>query len=183
MDKHPEGGAGAAIPHDSAHLHVSGEALYTDDIAEVRGTLHAAIGTSERAHARIKSIDLTKVRSAPGVVAVLTAKDVPGKNDYGPVIADDPIFATTLVQYVGQSIFAVAARTVNQARRAARLAVIEYEDLKPILTAEAAVRAQSFVLPTERMQRGDPVAAVARAPHKLSGRIQIGGGNSSISRK
>src|SRR5712672_281188 len=107
MDKHPAGGAGAALPHDSA---------------EVRGTLHAALGLSERAHARIKSIDLTKVLAAPGVVAVLTAKDVPGKNDYGPVIADDPIFATTLVQYVGQSIFAVAARTVNQARRAARLA-------------------------------------------------------------
>ena len=110
------------IPHDSAHLHVSGEALYIDDIPEVRGTLHAAIGLSERAHARIKSIDLAKVRAAPGVVAVLTAKDVPGKNDYGPVVADDPIFATTLVQYVGQSIFAVAARTVDEARarRAAR---------------------------------------------------------------
>ena len=175
MDKHPAGGAGAAIPHDSAHLHVSGEALYTDDIAEVRGTLHAAIGLSERAHARIKSIDLAKVRAAPGVVAVLAAKDVPGKNDYGPVIADDPIFATTLVQYVGQSIFAVAAHTVSQARRAARPAVIEYEDLKPIVTAEAAVRAQSFVLPTERMQRGDPAAAIARAPHRLSGRIHIGG--------
>jgi len=175
MDKHPAGGAGAPIPHDSAHLHVSGEALYTDDIAEVRGTLHAAIGMSERAHARIKSIDLAKVLAAPGVVAVLTAKDVPGKNDYGPVVADDPIFATTLVQYVGQSIFAVAARTVDQARRAARLAVVEYEDLKPILTAEAAVRAHSFVLPTERMQRGDPAAAIASAPHRLSGRIHIGG--------
>src|SRR5512132_1934078 len=104
MDKIFAGGAGAPIPHDSAHLHVSGEALYTDDIAEVRGTVHAAIGLSERAHARIKSIDLTKVLAAPGVVAVLTAKDVPGKNDYGPVIADDPIFATMLVQYVGQSI-------------------------------------------------------------------------------
>jgi CO/xanthine dehydrogenase Mo-binding subunit len=79
---------GAPLPHDSAHLHVTGEALYTDDIPEVRGTLHAAIGMSERAHARIKSIDLTKVRAAPGVVAVLTAKDVPGKNDYGPVVAD-----------------------------------------------------------------------------------------------
>ncbi len=175
MERHPAGRAGAPIPHDSAHLHVSGEALYTDDIPEIRGTLHAAIGLSERAHARIKSIDLTKVRAAPGVVATLTAKDVPGKNDYGPVIADDPIFATTLVQYFGQSIFAVAARTVGEARRAARLAIIEYEDLKPILTAEAAVRAQSFVLPTERMQRGNPAAAIATAPHRLSGRIHIGG--------
>src|SRR6266550_5514068 len=116
-----KGGVGAAIPHDSGHLHVSGEATYTDDIPEVRGTLYAAIGMSERAHARIKAIDLAKVRAAPGVVAVITARDIPGKNDYGPVVADDPIFATTLVQYHGQSLFAVAATTVAEARRAARL--------------------------------------------------------------
>jgi len=175
VDERVKGGVGAAIPHDSGHLHVSGEAIYTDDIAEARGTLYAAIGMSERAHARLKSVDLTKVRAAPGVVAVITAKDIPGKNDYGPVIADDPIFATALVQYHGQSLFAVAARTMEQARRAARLAVIEYEDLKPNLTAEAALRDQSFVLPTERLVRGNPRAAIASAPHRLSGKIRIGG--------
>src|SRR5881394_3718614 len=88
-----KGGVGAAIPHDSGHLHVSGEATYTDDIPEVRGTLYAAIGMSERSHARIKAIDLAKVRAAPGVVALITAKDIPGKNDYGPVVANDPVFA------------------------------------------------------------------------------------------
>ena len=170
-----KGGVGAAIAHDSGHLHVSGEAIYADDIPEARGTLYAAIGVSERAHARIKSIDLTKVRAAPGVVAVITARDIPGKNDYGPVVADDPIFATALVQYHGQSIFAVAARTVEQARRAARLAMIDYEDLKPNLTAEAALKDQSFVLPTERLLRGNPHAAVATAPHRLQGKIRIGG--------
>jgi len=90
------GFAGAPLPHDSAHLHVSGRAPYTDDIPEVRGTLHAAIGMSERAHARLVNVDLSKVRTAPGVVAAITARDIPGKNDYGPVIADDPIFATSL---------------------------------------------------------------------------------------
>ena len=170
-----KGGVGAAIPHDSGHLHVSGEATYTDDIPEVRGTLYAAIGMSERAHARIKAIDLAKVRAAPGVVAVITARDIPGKNDYGPVIADDPIFATAMVQYFGQSIFAVAAKTMEQARRAARLAVIEYEDLKANLTAKEALRDQSFVLPTERLVRGNPQAAIASAPHRLQGRINIGG--------
>ncbi|HEY2967068.1 MAG TPA: xanthine dehydrogenase molybdopterin binding subunit [Casimicrobiaceae bacterium] len=170
-----KGGVGAAIPHDSGHLHVSGEATYTDDIPEVRGTLYAAIGMSERAHARIKAIDLTKVRAAPGVVAVITARDIPGKNDYGPVIADDPIFATAMVQYFGQSIFAVAAKTTEQARRAARLAVIEYEDLKANLTAKEALRDQSFVLPTERLVRGNPRAAIASAQHRLQGRINIGG--------
>src|SRR6266540_837799 len=155
------GGVGAAIPHDSAHLHVSGEAVYTDDIPEIRGTLYAAIGTSERAHARIKSIDLTKVRAAPGVVAVITARDIPGKNDYGPVIADDPIFATAMVQYFGQSIFAVAAKTVEQARRAARLAVIEYEDLKANLTARAALRHQSSVRKPEPLVVAKPDDALA----------------------
>jgi len=170
-----KGGVGAAIPHDSGHLHVSGEATYTDDIPEVRGTLYAAIGISERAHARIKTIDLAKVRAAPGVVAVITARDIPGKNDYGPVIADDPIFATAMVQYFGQSIFAVAAKTMEQARRAARLAVIEYEDLKANLTAKEALKDQSFVLPTERLVRGNPQAAIASAAHRLQGRINIGG--------
>jgi len=170
-----KGGVGAAIPHDSGHLHVSGEAVYTDDIPELRGTLYAAIGMSERAHARIKSIDLARVRAAPGVVAVIAARDIPGRNDYGPVIADDPIFATALVQYHGQSIFAVAAKTMEQARRAARLAAIEYEDLKPNLTAKAALKDQSFVLPTERLVRGNPRAAIASAPHRLQGTIRIGG--------
>jgi xanthine dehydrogenase large subunit len=175
MGNELKGGVGVALPHDSGHLHVSGRAIYTDDIPEVRGTLHAAIGTSERAHARLQSVDLSKVRAAPGVVAVITAKDVPGKNDYGPVIADDPIFATTLVQYHGQSIFAVAAKTVGEARRAARLAAIDYDELKAALTAEAALKDQSFVLPTERLVRGNPRAAIATAPHRLAGKIRIGG--------
>jgi xanthine dehydrogenase large subunit len=169
------GGVGAAVPHDSAHLHVSGEALYIDDIPEVRGTLYAAIGISERAHARLKSVDLARVAAAPGVVAVVTARDIPGKNDYGPVVADDPIFATALVQYHGQSLFAVAATSVGAARRAARLAHVEYEDLVPNVTAEAALADRSFVLPTERLVRGEPRAAIAAAPHHLAGRIRIGG--------
>jgi xanthine dehydrogenase large subunit len=169
------GGVGAATAHDSAHLHVSGEALYTDDIPEVRGTLYAALGLSERAHARLKSVDLARVAAAPGVVAVVTARDIPGKNDYGPVVADDPIFATSLVQYHGQSLFAVAATSVGAARRAARLADIAYEDLVPTLTAEAALAQRSFVLPTERLMRGDPRAAIAAATHHLAGRIRIGG--------
>jgi xanthine dehydrogenase large subunit len=178
MDTHPAGGAGAPIPHDSAHLHVSGEALYTDDIPEVRGTLHAAIGLSERAHARIKSLDLTKVRAAPGVVAVLTAKDVPGKNDYGPVIADDPIFATTLVQYVGQSIFAVAAHTVEEARRAARLAVVEYGlEADPDgggRRARAIVRAADRANATRKSGGRDRLraaSAVGADPHRRPGAI------------
>ena len=168
------GAIGTPEPHESAHLHVSGEARYTDDIPEPRGTLHAAIGMSERAHAVVKSIDLDPVRAAPGVVAVITAADVPGTNDIG-VRGDDPIFADGRVEFLGQSMFAVAATTPGGARRAARKAVVAYEELEPILDVDGALAAQSFVLPPTRLVRGDAAAAIAASPHRLAGRFRIGG--------
>ncbi|MEX1266755.1 MAG: xanthine dehydrogenase molybdopterin binding subunit [Woeseia sp.] len=169
------GAAGAPVPHDSSHLHVSGEATYTDDIVEPRGLLHIAVGMSSKAHARIASIDLDAVRRAPGVVEVMTADDIPGENNCGPIIADDPILAPGVVQYSGQAVFAVAAHTVGQARRAARFARIEYEELPAILDPMAAVEAGSFVLPSETIERGDAPAALADAPHRLQGRVSLGG--------
>jgi xanthine dehydrogenase large subunit len=170
-----EGGVGQAVPHDSSHLHVSGEALYTDDIAEPRGLLHLAVGMSIKAHANIRKLDLRAVREAPGVVDVMTADDIPGENNCGPVVADDPILTPGIVQYVGQAVFAVAATTVEQARKAARLARIEYEELQPILDPLTAVGAGSFVLPTETLKRGDSRSAIAHAQHRLSGRTGVGG--------
>ncbi len=169
------GAVGSSFVHDSAYLHVTGEALYTDDLPEPQGLLHAAIGTSPQAHARLTALDLAPVRHAPGVAAVVTASDIPGTNDYGAIVADDPIFADALVQYVRQAIFAVAAHTIAQARRAVRLAVIDYEALPPILTPEAALTHASFVLPTERLARGDAADALAKAPHRLHGTLRIGG--------
>ncbi len=170
-----KGAVRTAQVHDSAHLHVSGEALYVDDIVPPRGVLHAALGLSARAHARLVSVDLEPVRRAPGVVAVMAAPDIPGANDYGAVVADDPIFASALVEYVGQSVFAVAAESVEQARRAARLARIEYEERTPLVGVDDALAAQSFVLPSETMTRGDARAAIAGAPERLAGRLRIGG--------
>ncbi len=169
------GAAGSAVPHDSSHLHVSGAAAYTDDIPEPRGLLHLAVGMSERPHARIVKLDLDAVRAAAGVVDVMTADDIPGENNCGPVVNDDPIFAPGLVQYVGQAVFAVAATTVTAARRAARLARIEYEDLEPILDPLTALEKRSFVLPSETLARGAPDEALAGAQHRLQGRIEVGG--------
>ncbi|MDZ7644713.1 MAG: xanthine dehydrogenase molybdopterin binding subunit [Woeseiaceae bacterium] len=169
------GASGSATPHDSAHLHVSGEATYTDDMTEPRGLLHLAVGLSARPHARIRSIDLADVRAAPGVIDVMTADDIPGDNNCGPIVADDPILAPGLVQYVGQAVFTVAARTVDQARRAARLARIEYDDLEPILDPLTAVERGSFVLPSETLERGEPAGAIASAAHRLQGRVEVGG--------
>jgi len=169
------GAAGEAIPHDSGRLHVAGRATYTDDIPEPRDLLHLAVGMSTNSHARIKSLDLTAVRNAPGVVCVMTANDIPGKNNCGPVEDDDPILAPNLVQYAGQAIFSVAADTVEAARKAVQLAKIDYESLPPVLDIRQAVEAKSFVLPTEKLQRGDSQKAIENAAHCLKGSVSLGG--------
>ncbi|MBJ7312076.1 xanthine dehydrogenase molybdopterin binding subunit [Rugamonas sp. CCM 8940] len=161
--------------HESAVLHVLGQANYTDDIAELQGTLHAALGLSSKAHAKLLSLDLTAVRAAPGVVAVYTAADIAGTNDCGPIIHDDPILADGLVQYVGQPIFVVVAASHDQARRAARLAVAGYQELPAIFTPQQAKAAEAYVLPPMRLQRGDYPARFAQAPHVLKGQLFVGG--------
>jgi xanthine dehydrogenase large subunit len=166
---------GVARPHESAALHVLGQATYTDDVAEVHGTLHGALGLSAKAHAKIVSIDLAPVRASRGVVTVLTAADIPGTNDCGPIIHDDPILADGLVQYVGQPMFIVVADTHDNARRAARLAQVTYEELPAILSPQAARAAQSFVLPPMKLTRGDPAATLAAAPNKVTGELYVGG--------
>lgn len=166
---------GISRPHESAHLHVAGTATYTDDIPVLAGTLHAALGMSTRAHARIRSISLDKVRAAPGVVDVLTAADIPAVNDCGPIIHDDPILAKDVVHFIGQPIFVVVAASHDDARRAARRAEIEYEDLPPILSPEAAHAAGSYVLPPMHLTRGEPRAQIDAATHRDAGKIHLGG--------
>jgi xanthine dehydrogenase large subunit len=166
---------GAPVPHDSAALHVTGEAHYTDDLPEPRGTLHAAIGISPVAHGTIERLALDAVRSAPGVVAVITAADIPGVNDVGPIQRDDPILTDRTVQFAGQPVFAVAATTVNAARRAALLADLSITPLPALLTIDAALAAQSYVLPPVHVARGDAAGAIAAAPHRLRGRFACGG--------
>ena len=167
--------AGQSIAHDSAAKHVSGEALYVDDMPEPPGLLHAFIRLSPHAHAKITRLDVSAVASMPGVAAVMTAADIPGVNDVGPAFMGDPIFADGLVEYHGQSIFAVAAGGIALAREAAAKAVIEYDVLTPIMTIDEALAAKTTVLPTQVMARGDAEAALARSPLRLQGRIDIGG--------
>ena len=166
---------GQSHPHESAILHVLGEATYTDDIPEAQGTLHAALGMSQKAHARIRSINFDAVRSAPGVVAVFTEADIPGTNDCGPILHDDPILAKGLVEYVGQPIFAVVADSHDNARRAVRKVVIDYEELPAILTPQAAHAAKSYVLPPMHLARGNAQQAFATAAHRVSGQLYVGG--------
>jgi xanthine dehydrogenase large subunit len=166
---------GKAEPHDSAHLHVSGRALYCDDMPLPANALHAAFGMSAIAHGRIKSLDLTPVLAMPGVVEVALPADIPGENNYGSAVHDDPIFADGLVQYVGQPLFAVAATSHQAARKAAAAARVVYEELPAILDIRAALAAESYVLPTQRMTRGTPHEMIGKAPHRLQGTVDIGG--------
>jgi xanthine dehydrogenase large subunit len=165
----------APLPHDSAERHVTGTAQYVDDLPEPRDLLHAYLRLSERAHARLTRLDVTAARAAPGVAAVLTAADLPGANDVGTTGPGDLIFADGTVEYCGQSLFGVAAETLEEARRAAHLAAVEYEDLPATLTVEQALEREEYVLPTQVMKRGHPAAALKRAAHQLSGRLSIGG--------
>lgn len=166
---------GTSVKHESASMHVTGSAQYTDDIPEVQGTLHAAFGLSSRAHARIVSMDLSAVRNAPGVVAVVTLEDVPGEKYVGPIVADEPVFADGKVEYLGQPLFAVAATSHDLARRAARLAKVDYESLEPVIDIASAVEQQSYVLPPVRISRGDVDAVLAQAPHRHQGSFYCGG--------
>ena len=167
--------AGAALAHDSAELHVTGRARYVDDLPEPIGCLHAAVGQSARAHAKIVRLDLAKVQAAPGVHAVLTGSRFPGANQIGPVLMDEPALADDEVQYHGQALFAVAADSYEAARKAVTLAEVTYEDLPAILDIDSALVNDTDLLPPHEMLRGEPEAALARTRHLLSGRLCIGG--------
>jgi xanthine dehydrogenase large subunit len=168
---------GISRPHESAHLHVAGTAAYIDDLPELAGTLHAALGLSPVAHGRIRAMSLDPIRALPGVVAVLTAADIPGVNDCGAIVHDDPILADGEVHYLGQPVFAVIATDRELARRAAARAqqVLDIEPLPALLTSRAAHAAQRYVLPPMHLTRGDARRAIAAAPHRLRGRLSVNG--------
>ncbi len=169
------GGVRQAMVHDSAAKHVSGAAAYVDDIPELPGTVQVLVGMSERAHARILSLDLDAVRAAPGIVAVLRAADIAGVNDASPVAGDDPVFAEAIVEYAGQSIFAIAAESIAEAQAALKLARVVYDDEPAVLTIRAALDADADLLPPHTMTLGDAEAALAAASHRLAGEITAGG--------
>jgi xanthine dehydrogenase large subunit len=164
-------------PHDSASKQVGGRAEYIDDLVEPTGTLHAYLGLANRAHAEIVSMDLSAVRAAPGVVAVLTADDVIGENDISSNhLHDEPIFSGKLVQFWGQPLFAVVAETRDIARRATKLAKIEYKDLPHITSAEAAAEAGGkLVTAPLKLSRGDLAEGFAKSERVVKGRMKLGG--------
>ncbi|MCE6968796.1 xanthine dehydrogenase molybdopterin binding subunit [Cereibacter sphaeroides] len=167
---------GKSLPHDAAPLHVTGAARYVDDIPTPRGTLHAAFGLSPVAHGEIRSLDLSAVRSAPGVVAVIGPQDLDPMPDCSPSIHDEPLLAQDHVHYAGQPMFLVVADSHLAARRAARLARPEIRPLPAILTVDEALAADSrFEGGAVVWEKGDAAQAIAGAPHVVEGAIEVGG--------
>ncbi len=168
-------GVGRGVKHDSADKHVTGEAVYIDDRLEFPNQLHVYARLSDRAHARIVRIDTSACYTIPGVRLAITHEDIPGLKDIGPLLPGDPLLAIDKVEFVGQPVLAVAARDLDSARRGAMAAVIEYEDLPPVLDVVEALRQKHFVLDSHTHQRGDSATALASATHRLQGSLHIGG--------
>ena len=160
-------------PHESGIKHVSGRAFYTDDLPESPGTLFGAIGWSKKARAIIKKMNLEKVIKSEGVTAVVTSSDITGRNDVGPVYDGDPIFPKK-AEYYGQPLFAVAAKTTEQARKAVLKAKITYKTLKPITTIKEALKKKSYVLKEKIIKKGDATKAIENSVNRLNGSFTTG---------
>jgi xanthine dehydrogenase large subunit len=167
---------GTNLVHESAHLHVTGAAVYTDDIPELRGTLYAALILSPVAHGELigDGIDRAAILAEHGVVAVYTAKDIPGENNCGPIIHDDPFLAAGKVEFLGQAVAVVVATDMLYAREVANKAKVLVKELPAILTIEEALAANSYIMPAKGITRGKPAEAIASAPHRLSGSTYCG---------
>ncbi len=167
---------GTDVIHESARLHVTGEAVYTDDIPELRGTLYAALILSPVAHGELigEGIDRAAILAEHGVVAVYTASDIPGENNCGPIVHDDPFLANGKVEFLGQAVAVVVARDMLYAREAAKKAVVNVKELPAILTIDEAMAAKSFVMPPKGITRGTPAEAIKNAPHTIKGQTTCG---------
>lgn len=172
---------GVGVPHESAHLHVAGEAAYVDDLLERAGTLHAALVLAPVAAGRLLGVDTARLRAEPGVVDVLVASDIPGTNDCGPVVHDDPILAEGRIRHLGQPVCLVVATTRDLARRAAAKGAeaLRIEPAEPVLDTLAAHRAGRHVQPpmtvANETNAGGARRAVASARHRLAGHFSLGG--------
>jgi xanthine dehydrogenase large subunit len=162
------------LHHESARGHVTGEAAYIDDLPHPERLLIGHVVYSPHAHARITRCDLSAARLVPGVRAVLSARDIPGQNQVGPVVHDELLLAADEVTFVGQAVCLVAAETEEQCRAAAQAIRLEYAPLDAILDLLAAMAAGALLGPPRRILRGDPVKEIQNAPRRITGELETG---------
>ncbi len=163
------------IEHESATKHVTGKAIYIDDIPEPKNILHAAIGFSRISRGTIEKIDLRDVYNSEGVIDIITESDIEGQNDVGPIFKGDKIFTSKKIEYYGQPIFAVIATTNKLAREAVIKVKLKIKKIKPILTIEDAIKKKSFVLKSKTIKKGGATNAIKNSDHCLKGKLECGG--------
>ena len=166
---------GVSTPHESAAAQVAGAATYVDDILEARGTLYAAPILSTVAHGTLRGVSASAALALAGVRGLVLAADIPGDAMLAAFAGDEPVFAQGTVQHVGQVVGLVVANNMMQARRAARLVQLHIDALPAVLSVREALQQSHYVLPPVSVRRGDADAALARAPHQLSGTLEVGG--------
>jgi xanthine dehydrogenase molybdopterin binding subunit/xanthine dehydrogenase small subunit len=164
-----------AVPHESAHKHVTGEAIYTDDLAARRNMLEVWLVCAPHARAKILRRDSSAARTMPGVMTVLMAEDIPGLNDVGAVRHDEILLADKEVFYHGQIIALVVGESQEACRDAAAKVLVEYEPLPPTLKIEDAIAQNSFHTEPNFIRRGDVQSALSRSPHVLEGDLEMAG--------
>ncbi len=162
------------IHHDSAIKHVTGASVYINDIDQSQLLLGKVVYSKE-AHAVLKKVDIEEALKVKGVHCILTAKDIPGENQMGPVIHDEPCLAEKEVICVGQAIALIAAETEEQLHEAEKLIKIQYEPLPAILDIETAILKGILIAPQRLIKRGDPDEVIKTAPHVFSGTIKTNG--------
>src|SRR5256885_189044 len=166
---------GKDIPHDSARGHVTGESTFIDDMPFARNELLVDFVAAPVAHGRLISLDISEAAKAPGVVAVITAKDIPGHNKFGPIIADEHLLVDEDVMFLGDAPCIIAAETREQLRAAKKLVKMEIEEQKPIFSIDDAIAAKSFIGPKRMIACGDVDWALDESEHTLEGSLEVGG--------
>ena len=161
------------MKHDSAIKHVTGQSVYVNDM-EVKRQLVGRVVYSPEAHARISLMDIKAALKLNGVVAILTHKDIPGKNQMGPVFEDELCLAEDEVTFIGQAIALIAAETEEAALKAEKLIRIEYEELITILDLREAIKSGSLIAPPRIIECGDAAETLKSAPHVISGELETG---------
>ena len=161
--------------HDSALKHVTGQALYIDDMPEPPGTLHGALVLSRVAYGKLVRLDSEAAKAMPGVVAVLGPQDIPGRNDIAAIGKNEPLFAVDRIEFAGQTLAMVVADSLDAARAAAARVIVETEAEEPVLDIATALARESYVQAPATILRGDPEAAMAAAPHRLTAEFSVGG--------
>ncbi|MCU0550488.1 MAG: xanthine dehydrogenase molybdopterin binding subunit [Leptolyngbya sp. Prado105] len=161
--------------HESAELHVTGKAIYTDEQRPPMGMLSVYPVIAPHARARILRIDTAKASEIEGFVTILTAADVPGRNDTGVIVQDEVLFPIDEISYWGQAVVWAVGETEEAARRAAANVTINYEPLEPVLSIKAAIASASFHSKAKPIKRGEVQSALSSSAFTLDGEVLMNG--------